>query len=324
MTKRVLLTGAYGNIGQFALDYLLADGHEVITLDRKTPATEAAAKRFANQVTCLWGDITQRADLEKAVAKADTVIHLAAVIPPVTEINEELATRVNTEATKTLIDVMQNSEQCKRLVFASSVAVYGKAQKHRTPPLTIDHPYMPDDHYGRTKQWAEEAILASDLEWSILRICVAPPVQVNFFGGSFDYRMIFDMNPDTRVEYVHPQDCARAFTHAVDTDEAIRGIYQLGGGDGCQVTALEFNNSLLAAYGIPPMPREPFNPGEPAFYGDFMDTEEGQRVLRFQQHTLADANAQTAKSIGVLRSVIRLFGPIARWYMMRQSPYRQS
>ncbi len=323
MGNRVLLTGAFGNIGQFTLDYLLEDGHSVLCLDRKTPPTEAIAKKYGDRIETMWGDITNPEDLKAAVAKVDAVIHLAAVIPPITETNNALATRVNTDATKSLVAAMEASDHCKRLVFASSVAVYGKDQGQRTPPLTTDHPYNPDDHYGRTKQWAEESIRESSLQWSILRICVAPPVKVDFFGGSFDYRMVFDMHPDTRIEYVHPQDCARAFSHAVDTDEAIHGIYQLGGGPSCQCSALEFNNSLLGAYGIPPFPREPFNPAPPAFYGDYMDTDESQRVLRYQQHSLAEANAQTAAGLGFLRHVIKFFGPVARWYMIRQSPFLQ-
>lgn len=321
MSKTVLLTGAFGNVGQYCVEYLLANGHKVVALDRKSPAGEKVAQQFGERVQTCWGDITNEADLKKAIIGVDTVIHLAAVIPPVTETNIPLATKVNVDATKSLIKIIEESEHCNRFIFASSVAVHGKDQTVREPPLTPDSPYMPDDHYGETKLACELAIKESTLDWTILRICVAPPISIDFIRGNHDHKMIFDISPDCRIEYVHPQDCALGFANAVDTDECIRRILLLGGGESCQVSGLDFNNGMMSAYGLLPMPREAYAPGIPSFYGDYMDTVESQRILRYQQHSFQDALDQSAKAFGPLRHVIKALGSPVRFFMVRSSPY---
>ncbi len=320
MSKRVLLTGAFGNIGTYTINCLLDKGYEVSCLDRKLPATQSVAAGFGSRVTAIWGDITEPGVWNEALAGVDVVIHLAAIIPPLSETNHELATRVNVTATENLIAAMEK-QGVKRLIFASSVAVYGKLQD-RVPPLTADSPYRPDDHYGETKLACEKAIHASSLDWSILRISVAPPVSVKFIGGTHDSDMIFDIGVDARIEYVHPADCALAFANAVACDEAIGKHLLLGGGKSCQCTGKEFNDSIMGAYGIPPLPNDIFKKGIPAFYGDFLDTTESQRLLQFQQHSLKESFEQTRKSFGFLYYVVRALGPIIRPIMAARSPYR--
>lgn len=320
VAQRILLTGAFGNIGTYTIEYLLERGCELVCLDRKLPGTEAVARRYDQRIKAVWGDITQSAVWEEALIGVDTVIHLAAVIPPVTETNHALADKVNVEATKNLITAME-AQGVKRLIFASSVAVYGKLQD-REPPLTADSPYRPDDYYGETKLACEKAIHASSLDWSILRISVAPPVEVKFVGGNHDFAMIFDIAVDTRIEYVHPADCALAFANAVFCDEAIGKHLLLGGGPSCQCTGKEFNDGILGAYGIPPLPDSIFKKGTPAFYGDFLDTEESQRLLQFQRHSLAESLSHSRKSVGLLYYVIKLFGPLIRPVLASRSPYR--
>ena len=321
MSKRVLLTGAFGNVGRYCTEYLLAAGHDVVALDRKSPAGEKVAKGFSGRIEVIWGDITQRDTLIDAVSRVDAVIHLAAVIPPITETNPALAQRVNVDATKMLIEIMEASEHCKRLVFASSVAVHGKGQSKREPPLTPDTPYGPDDNYGETKMACEQAIQASSLEWTMLRINVSPPVEIDFINGNHDHKMIFAISPDCRVEYVHPQDCALGFANAVDREASIGRILLLGGGPECQVSGLDFNNGMMSAYGIPAMPREAFDPGIPSFYGDYMDTEESNAILEYQHHSFQDSLDQSAKAFGPLRHLVKIVGPIARWGILSQSPH---
>lgn len=320
MSKRILLTGAFGNIGTYTINFLLERGYEVICLDRKLPATQSVASSFGQKIKAVWGDITQPAVWDEALVGVDTVIHLAAIIPPLSETNPELATRVNVTATEQLIAAMEK-QGVKRLIFASSVAVYGKLQD-RQPPLTPDSPYRPDDHYGETKLACEKAIHASSLDWSILRISVAPPIAVKFIGGSHDFEMVFDIAVNTRIEYIHPSDCALAFANAVGCDDAIGKHLLLGGGESCQCSGKEFNDSIMGAYGIPPLPDNIFKKGTPAFYGDFLDTAESQRLLQFQRHSLQDSFEQTKKSIGLLWYVIRALGPLIRPLLASRSPYR--
>ena len=88
---RVLLTGAFGNIGVKTLAELIAQGHKVRCFDTPTKANERVARGFANQIDVRWGDIRRTDDVAAAVAGQDVVIHLAFVIPrlSVTGVNSE-------------------------------------------------------------------------------------------------------------------------------------------------------------------------------------------------------------------------------------------
>ena len=66
-------------------------------------------------ITPHWGDITSKDDLEQAMQNADAVIHLAGIVPPLSEDNQPLAHSVNTKGTQHIIELMENSPSTKRL-----------------------------------------------------------------------------------------------------------------------------------------------------------------------------------------------------------------
>lgn len=54
---KVLLTGAFGNVGISALEELVKRGHTVRCFDLKTKANERKARRFGGQIEVMWGDL---------------------------------------------------------------------------------------------------------------------------------------------------------------------------------------------------------------------------------------------------------------------------
>ncbi len=105
------------------------------------------------------------ADVEPAA-----IIHLAAIIAPAIYKLPKLARRVNVDATKTLVGIAEAQPNPPRFVHASSNAVFGPRNPHRTPsPLTADDPMRPCDIYSGTKAEAEEIVRSSSLEWVVLR-----------------------------------------------------------------------------------------------------------------------------------------------------------
>lgn len=320
MTKKVLLTGAFGGIGREVLANLLRAGHRVTCLDLRNPRTEKLAAALPAGATVTWGNIGDTSVLEPALRDIDVVVHMAAIIPPLANSNTELATRVNVDATRTLLEMMQRSPSAKRLVFASSMGVAGLDQAGRTPPLTADVPPTPTDHYGRTKAECEALIKASGLDWTILRIAACP--HADLLGGSKeDLRLVFETSAQGRVEYVHFEDVGLAFANAVDCPAAIGRILFIGGGEGCQVVGWEFFSNLFEAIGIRGIPRSAFKPGPPSFFGDWLDTRESQELLKFQRHTLEDFYRFVREKTRVKRFFLRLVAPLARREMLKVSPY---
>ncbi|HSW13114.1 MAG TPA: NAD(P)-dependent oxidoreductase [Solimonas sp.] len=318
----VLLTGAFGNIGSHVLHHLLAAGHELVCLDLENPRTRALAEALGARIRVVWGDMCDPAVMAQALEGVDAVVHMAAIIPPLSETNEALATRVNVGATATLLRLMEGSPRARRLVFASSMGVAGQEQHRRSPPLQVDAAPTPSDHYGRTKAECEALIHASSLQWTILRIAACPPTTLKP-GGAEEMSIIFEATVDGRAEFVHPDDAGLAFANAVTCDAAIGKTLFLGGGPRCQARAIDFYNNLLGSMGLGPLDPAAFRPGPTWFFGDWLDTRESQALLQFQRHSLDDYYAGLRRSLGWKRWLFRAVAPLANRHIHRQSRYRQ-
>jgi nucleoside-diphosphate-sugar epimerase len=316
---KVLVTGALGNVGLYTVDALLAEGHEVVAFDLASKRARRFAARLDPRVQVVWGDVTSPASLAAALAGADAVVHLAAILPPHVDAAPDLARRVNVAGTQHLIEQMEASATAKRLVFASSQGVFGGIQD-REPPLRAETPVSPTDEYGRHKVACEQAIRASRLRWSILRLGVAVPTRL--IGSPHDLRSGFEINADARIEVVHPADAATAFARAVACEAAIGKILYIGGGKKCQLLHAAFFDELMGAIGIGPIPAEAFVRARPRrFMGDWLDTEESERLLRYQQRGMNELKADMRKDLGVLVPLIRLLRPVVTRFLLRGSPY---
>ena len=316
---QVLLTGAMGNIGGFTIDALLAEGHDVVAFDLESPRGRKLASRLDGRVRVVWGDITDPARVGVALEGVDAVVHLAGIVPPNVARAPELARRVNVDATRSLIARMQASPTARRLVFASSMGIFGDVQNRR-PPLGVDAPISPTDEYGRHKAACEEAIRQSRLDWSILRLAAVMPVHMN--GYAHDYGIMFEFSPDARFEFIHPADAATAFARAVGCRETVSKILNISGGETCRTTHHAFCNEMMSAVGIGQLPVEAFVRTEvPRFFGDWLDSGESQRLLQYQTRGLRELKADMRDGLGAIAPLIRLLRPVATWFVVRRSPY---
>jgi nucleoside-diphosphate-sugar epimerase len=316
---KVLVTGALGNVGSYTVAALLEEGHEVVAFDLASPRARKAAAELDERVEVVWGDVTDPASLGAALGGVEAVVHLAAIMPPHVDRAPELARRVNVDATRSLIALMEASGAARRLVFASSQGVFGDVQD-REPPLRVETPVSPTDEYGRHKVECERAIQRSRLRWTLLRLAVAVPTRL--IGAPFDLRAGFEISADARIEIVHPADAGTAFARAVACEETVGRILFVGGGEKCQLRHAEFFDQLMGAIGIGPIPREAFvRTAVPRFMGDWLDTDESQRLLQYQKRGLPELSADMRKDLGALVPLIRLVRPLATWFMLRSSPY---
>ena len=156
----LLVTGAAGFIGSHTCDQLLAAGHTVLGVDNLRTgrrANLAGAQRSA-AFRFVEADITADATLDRlaAEAKPDAIIHLAALVSVQESIgNPELNFRLNVQATHLVAETARR-HAVRRVVFASSAAVYGDAPQLPLTEQAAAHPISP---YGAAKL-ASEAILS--------------------------------------------------------------------------------------------------------------------------------------------------------------------
>ena len=146
----ILVTGAAGRLGQRVVKLLLAAGHEVLGTDKR--AFGKAQSPFVQTDLC---DAHRVADL---VSGAEAVIHMGAIPGPYGGGPQEIY-RNNGEST---FNVMTAAAECglRRVVFSSSAFAVGWAPDPTAfvplyLPLDEDHPLMPFEAYGMSKQLGE-------------------------------------------------------------------------------------------------------------------------------------------------------------------------
>jgi short-subunit dehydrogenase len=315
---KVLLTGAFGNIGTSTLEELLQRGHQVRCFDLKTKANEKTARRYGDKIEVMWGDLRNREDVEAAVQGQDVVLHVAFIIPKLSmtgvesEARPDWAREINVGGTRNLIEAMKAQPKPPKLLFTSSLHVYGYTQ-NQPPPRTVNDPPRPEEHYSRHKVECEEMVKASGLTWTIFRLGAALPVRL------VTDPTMFDISLKNRIEFVYTKDVGLAIANALETDEVWGKIWLIGGGPRCQLTQGELVEAVLEAVGIGMLPEEAFS--NKPYPTDWLDTTESQRVLKFQRHTLEDY-AQSLKAVlGFRRHLIKLFRPIIRAWLLGKSAY---
>lgn len=311
----VLLTGAFGNVGSHTLPELVAQGHRVRCFDLPTRANRRAARRLPAGVEVRWGDIRDAAVVREAAVGVGTVVHLAAMIPPPSEDHPELAREVNVEGTRNVVSAALAADGPPRLLLASTLDVHGMTLD-RPPPRHVDDARVATDAYTGHKIECEDMVRASGLTWSILRFADVPVL-----GMRAPHPLVFEIGLDNRIESVHPDDVGLAITNALRTPQVWERVLFIGGGPSCQNTFREYLTEILAGMGIPALPEYAF--ADKVYPTDWLDTEESQRLLRYQRHDFAGIVAAIGAGLGWRRPLVRLVGPLARAWIVRTSPYRR-
>lgn len=254
---RVLITGGAGFLGAALANRLAAQGDSVRVLDDLSAGDR---ERLDPRVSFSAGDTRDIPKLWSLLRGVDCVYHLAArvsvpesVLYPV-EYNE-----VNVGGTVSLLTAMRDA-QVKRLVFASSGAIYGEQPRQ---PVREDAPVHPLTPYAVSKVASEQYVLAIGALWGletvILRIFNAygpgqplPPSHASVIprflkqatsGGSL---VLFGDGRQTR-DYVYIDDVVTALVAAGQRAGISGSIVNVGSGD--EVSVLELVEAIEGVLG---------------------------------------------------------------------------
>lgn len=150
--QRILVTGAGGFVGQ-ALVHALAEGHNVVATDRVGLDT-----LVLQNVTAISGDLDSPALIAAVTAEPlDAIVHLATIPGGAAEAEPALGNAINVAASMALIDAAVAQGNCPRLLFASSIAVFGDPMPAHVDDDTLVSPML---RYGAQKAMLEEWIAA--------------------------------------------------------------------------------------------------------------------------------------------------------------------
>ncbi|MCK5759127.1 MAG: SDR family oxidoreductase [Clostridiales bacterium] len=288
----ILVTGAFGTVGLSVINELKARNHEVNIFDLKNNKNKKQAKLLKKSYQKLiWGDIRNKEDIKTTINRCDCIIHLAALVPPDSELNEKLCNEINAEGTNNLLEVINELGKKTPIVFTSSASIMGPTQFNKQPVSTSDN-INPVTLYSKSKSNAENYITNSSCNYCILRLASVLSTVSDYSDDLL--KLLFDFPLECRNEIIMDSDAAVAIVSAaeklVQTNEINRRIYFIGGGkeNGCQLTNRKMIKGMFEAMGIGMLSEKCFTEDKTIYSMDWYDTKESDRVLDYQKHSFND------------------------------------
>ena len=326
---RILITGAFGNIGKAVIEEASKRHHEVIVFEIENKKTRKDARKYREKIKdVFFGDIRNFEDVNKAVRECDAVIHLAAIIPPVSKKHRELTMTVNYGGTVNLINAIKEIKRTIPFIFTSSASVMGPTQLQnklvgRNDPLVIT------GNYEESKVKCEEFLKENADNYLIFRLAgVLPTFSALSFLSALPYlEEIFDMHPDMRLEMIMAEDVATAL---VTGGEKLKSgvtpknqAYILGGGEknGWRLRGGEFLSLLFGSLSLLVPDQKYFTQNINTYHLDWYETKEAQQEFDFQNHSIDDYFKHMKKTFRIFKLPIILFRKIILKKIVKTSPY---
>jgi nucleoside-diphosphate-sugar epimerase len=251
-----MITGGTGFLGSYLTRHLVREkgvaGKDLILFDRY-PNKERIAD-VLDEVTLITGDITEPTELAAAIKNndVDQIYHLAAILGDPTPTQVTSYMKVMCDGTLNVFETARIFG-VKRVVYASSVAVYGRASSRGKKPgedLDEDDPTSPGGFYGMCKLYAEHLAALYTKRFGLETVGLRP---TSVFGlgrgarGSYASGLLapqdvhymvlpelaalgqpVEMPPDnTESDWIYAADAAEAWYRAMNTPVPARPVYNM-------------------------------------------------------------------------------------------------
>ncbi|AZG14587.1 MULTISPECIES: D-erythronate dehydrogenase [Cupriavidus] len=264
----VLITGGAGFLGLQLARLLLKRGSlnldgRAVSIDRLTLLDVVAPQIDDARVRVVTGDLSDPAVLAQAIDRdTGAIFHLAAVVSGQAEADFDLGMRVNLDASRALLETCRQLGHVPRVVFTSSVAVYGG----KLPAVVQDDTALnPQSSYGAQKAIGE--LLLSDysrkgfVDGRVLRLPTISvrPGKPNAAASSFASGIIREplagvaancpVPPDTALWLLSPRGAIQALVNGIELDGARFGNRRVVNLPGLSVTAAQMVDALRRVAG---------------------------------------------------------------------------
>ncbi|MEM7043371.1 MAG: D-erythronate dehydrogenase [Pseudomonadota bacterium] len=268
----IVITGGAGFIGKklaaalLASDGITLEGSPKKKLERLTlfDVVEAAEGLPADtRIKIIAGDITDKAQIESLITSdVDAVFHLAAIVSANAEADFDLGMAVNLDGTRHILEACRRQGSTPRVVFASSVAVYGGDM----PTIGHDDLFLnPQTSYGAQKAASE--LLVNDysrkgfVDGRALRLptIVVRPGKPNKAASTFASSIIREplagepaicpVSRDSVMYILSPRRVIEAFIHALALPDEVFGPARMLTLPGIAVSIGEVETALAKVAG---------------------------------------------------------------------------
>lgn len=216
---KILLTGISGRVGRSCARDFLDNGHEVRGFDRT-----ALPEYLRDRVEMVYGELTDRLTILKAVEGCDAICHLAAIPSP--GHRDDIIFNTNVTGTQYMLAAAE-AQGIQKFVCASTCCTYGifYAQHQFDPqylPIDEKHPTLPQDLYALSKVINETTCATytrrTGMTTVALRLTTVISLQhmAERDWGRRHLRHSGEHRANDFWTYIDDRDCARAFRLALE------------------------------------------------------------------------------------------------------------
>ena len=245
-SEHFFITGAAGCIGAWVLHNLVREGTPVTVLDLDTHRHRLPLVLTSDEISrirFIQGDVSDYTTVENALktSGATHFIHLAALQLPFCKADPVAGARVNVVGTVNIFEAAKRLG-LKKVVYASSTAVYGTSEEYPQEPLPNDAALKPRSHYGFYKQANEGNARVYFHDEGFSSIGLRPYV---VYGAGRDQGMTstptkailaaaagqpYHITFGGRYCFQYGDDTAKAFIQSARADFSGAEVFNLGGG----------------------------------------------------------------------------------------------
>ncbi len=312
--KRALVTGGAGFIGSHLVNELLSQGVDVTVLDNLSTGKLSNLEGVQDQITFQEGDIRNLNLLNDLLVEVDYVFHQAAFVSvPLSIENPDECFEINAVGTVQLMSAAARAG-VKRLVFASSAAVYGDNPQI---PLQESAKLRPQSPYAVSKLVDE---LYKDLYTENFDLEVVALRYFNVFGPKqppdsdyaaaipiFFRRMMQDQEPvvygdgGQSRDFIYVEDVTRANVLAAVSEGAAGKVFNICSGIETSILDLIRDIGEVLDKDLEIIFEDP-RPGD--IYRSVGDPGSAGEILGFKpEFSLESGLRKTAEAIADLRSI---------------------
>jgi nucleoside-diphosphate-sugar epimerase len=232
--SKVLVTGGAGYLGSVLVPAMLEQGHAVTVLDNFMFHQDSLLSCCAEpRFSVVRGDCRDESTLARALRDADVIIPLAAIVgAPACQADQTASRSTNLDAI-TLLTKLRSPQQ--RMIYPTTNSGYGIGEKGKF--CTEETPLRPISLYGVTKVEAERTVLdaGNSVTFRLATVFgMSPRMRIDLLVNDFVYRAVNDhtvtvFEGHAKRNYIHVRDVARAFLHALEHFDGMRGqAYNVG------------------------------------------------------------------------------------------------